>query len=159
MKRGVLKNVLLSVCVLASLGLQGCNKQAEVKTEGAGKYGMMDDNTPDLAAVKFFNVIYKDKDISRALTVASPKMERLLKSYHTPRNVQRHVFNLSYDEVEITIDPGSGVGRDEFAKDAVITLLFSGTLHGDKYEDLRVVEMIREGNKWKVDKVRADKYL
>lgn len=159
MGRGMLKNVFICLCIVAALGLQGCNKKPEVKAEGAGKYGMMDDNTPDLAAVKFFDLIFTDKDINRALTVASPKMERLLKSYHTPRNVQRHVFNLSYDEVEITVDPGSGVGRNEFAESATVTLLFSGTLHGDRYEDLRIVEMIRVGTKWKVDKIRADKYL
>ena len=159
MERAMLKNVLLCICILSSLILVGCNKPPAVKADGAGKYGMMDDNTPDLAAVKFFDLIYTDNDINRALKVASPKMERLLKSYHTPRNVQRHVFNLSYDEVEITVDPGNGVGRNEFAKDAVVTLLFSGTLRGDKYEDLRVVEMIKIGTKWKVDKIRADKYL
>lgn len=155
----MLKKLIFCVFCILLVSLQGCEKAPVAKGGGAGKYGMMDDNTPDAAAVKFFDLIYTDTDISRALTIASPKMERLLRSYHTNRNVQRHVFNLSYDEVVITVDPGAGVGRNEFAKEAIITLLFSGILHGDKYEDVRIVEMVKIGNKWKVDKIRADKYL
>ncbi|WP_051275274.1 hypothetical protein [Aestuariibacter salexigens] len=127
--------------------------------EGAGKYGMMDPNTPEFAAVKFFESIFLDDNLDGALEFSTERMQRLLKSYHTNRNVQRHVLNLSYDSVEIMPDSGDNVGRNEFAKSAVITLFFTGYYNDDKIDDLRTVELIRESGKWRVDEVRADPFM
>ena len=126
--------------------------------EGAGKYGMMDPNTPEFAAVKFFESIYLEDNLDGALSFSTDRMARLLRSYHTNRNVQRHVLNLTYDTVEIMPDSGDNVGRNEFAEAAVITLFFTGHSNGDKVDDLRVVDLVRENGKWKVDKVRADMF-
>ncbi|GAB5379035.1 MAG: hypothetical protein Alis3KO_00300 [Aliiglaciecola sp.] len=140
----------------AVLALQACDTN---KKKGAGKYGMMDTNTPDYAAVAFFEHIYRDKNLNNALAMSTPRMAKILKSYHTNRNVQRHVIDLTYDEVEIQPDTGNSVGRNEFAKSAVVTLFFTGTIHGDRVEDIRIVEMVRIDGKWLVDRVQADKYL
>lgn len=140
------------------LFIQACDSGPKAG-KGAGKYGMMDDNTPDFAAVAFFQHIYQDEKLTGALKLSTPRLAKLLKSYHTNRNVQRHVFNLTYDEVVIQPDTGNTVGRNEFAKSAVVTLFFSGTRNDERIEDIRVIEMVREGNTWLVDKVRADKYL
>lgn len=148
---------LFYILVLLAL-IQACEK-SPTAGQGGGKYGMMDTNTPDFAAVAFFQHIYQDNNLNQALEMSTPKMAALLKAYHTNRNVQRHVFDLMYDEVEIQPDTGNSVGRNEFARDAVVTLFFTGTIHGKRVEDVRVVEMIREGNSWLVDNVRADKYL
>lgn len=145
--------VFLSLIVLSA-----CEPKTKAG-QGGGKYGMMDTNTPDFTAVRFFEHVYRDKSLKGALEISSPRMAKILTSYHTNRNVQRHVFDLVYDEVEIQPDTGNSIGRNEFAKSAVVTLFFTGTRHGDKYEDIRVVEMIRVDKKWLVDKVRADKYL
>lgn len=147
--------VLLTALVLL---LQGCDA-AKKPGGGAGKYGMMDTNTPDYAAVAFFQHIYQDDNINAALAICTPRMAKLVKSYHTNRNVQRHVLDLVYDEVDIQPDTGNSVGRNEFAKSAVVTLFFTGIRHGDRYEDIRIVEMIRDGDKWLVDEIRPDKYL
>lgn len=139
--------------------LQACSDAGPKPGKGAGKYGMMDDNTPDFAAVKFFEHIYNDKNLNGALALSTPKMAKLLRSYHTNRNVQRHVFNLVYDTVEIQPDTGNSVGRNEFAKQAVVTLFFTGERFDERHEDIRVVDMVRVDKEWKVNKVRADKYL
>lgn len=120
---------------------------------------MMDTNTPEYAAIDFFEHIYNDRNLDKALAMSTPKMAKLLKSYHTNRNVQRHVFDLVYDKVDIQPEPGNSFGRSEFAESAEVTLFFSGTLHDDKIEDIRVVEMVRVKDKWFVDLVQADKYL
>lgn len=138
--------------------LQACDSGPKAG-KGAGKYGMMDDNTPDYAAVAFFQHIYQDKKLTAALKLSTPRLAKVLKAYHTNRNVQRHVFNLVFDEVVIQPDTGNTIGRNEFAKSAVVTLFFSGTRNGDRYEDIRVIEMVRQNKTWLVDKVRADKYL
>jgi len=138
--------------------LAGCDSASD-KKDGGGKFGMMDTNTPEYAAIDFFDHIYNDKKLDNALAMSTPKMAKLLRSYHTNRNVQRHVFDLVYDEVEIQPEPGNSFGRNEFAESATVTLFFSGTLHDDKIEDIRVIEMVRVKNKWFVDLVKADKYL
>lgn len=154
MKTLALSKILL-LC-FAIFALQACDTN---KKKGAGKYGMMDTNTPDYAAVAFFEYIYRDTNLNNALAMSTPRMAKILKSYHTNRNVQRHVIDLTYDEVEIQPDTGNSVGRNEFAKSAVVTLFFTGTIHGDRVEDIRIVEMVRIDGKWLVDRVQADKYL
>ncbi|MCF2947001.1 hypothetical protein L0668_02705 [Paraglaciecola aquimarina] len=129
-----------------------CEK-AEPK-KGVGKFGMLDSNVPEFAAIEFFNKIYKTNDLSGAIEYSTPKMERLLRSYHTNKAVQKHVLNMRFDEV--TVQPSTrSAGRNEFAKEAQISLFFEGTLDGDIFKDLRVVSLIRIDKEWKVDSVSA----
>lgn len=146
------------VALLLLVILQGCDSGSN-KGSGAGKFGMMDTNTPEYSAIEFFEYIYNDKKLDNALAMSTPRMAKLLKSYHSNRNVQRHVFDLVYDEVTIQPQPGNSFGRNEFAESAIVTLFFSGTLHDNKVEDIRVVEMVRKDGKWLIDLVQADKYL
>lgn len=148
--------ILLSVALIT---LGGCGDSKPKRGEGAGKYGMIDPNTPHYAAMQFFDHIYYDKTLKGAMSLSTPRLAKLLKSYHTNRNVQRHVLNLTYDEVEIQPDAGNSVARSEFSQKAVVTIFFTGTRHGDKFEDIRIVEMERIEGDWKVSKIRADKYL
>ncbi|MEP4889637.1 MAG: hypothetical protein ABJV04_06390 [Aliiglaciecola sp.] len=146
---------LFSFCILI-LFLQACDNESK---KGAGKYGMMDTNTPDYAAVEFFQHVYNDKNLNKAIAMSTERMARLLNSYRTNRNVQRHVFDLVYDEVDIQPDTGNSIGRSEFAESAVVTLFFTGTLYDERVEDIRVIEMVRKDGKWLVDKIQPDKYL
>ncbi|QHJ10665.1 hypothetical protein FX988_00885 [Paraglaciecola mesophila] len=122
---------------------------------GAGKYGMMDTNIPEYAAVQFFTHIYADDDLTGALEYASPKLARLMKSYRINRNVQRHVLNLTFDKVEIK-PSAANAGRNEFAKEASVSLFFEGTLNGEIVKDLRQVKLIRSKSGWKVDEVSVE---
>ncbi|MCV2885381.1 hypothetical protein OE749_11815 [Aestuariibacter sp. AA17] len=145
--------------VFFAFTLQACSDNDDVQNQSAGKYGMLDPNTPHYAAMKFFEHIYYDSNLNGAVELSTPRMGRLLQSYHNNRNVQRHVLNLIYDEVEIQPDAGNSVGRAEFAKKAVVSVFFTGHRHDKKHEDIRVVEMVKMDGDWKVSKVRADKYL
>ncbi|GAC33826.1 hypothetical protein [Paraglaciecola polaris] len=125
------------------------------KSTGAGKYGMMDTNIPEYAAVQFFTHVYGDKNLDGALQFASPKLARLMKSYRINRSVQRHVLNMAFDKVEIK--PGaSNAGRNEFAKEASVSLFFEGTLNGEVIKDLRTVKLVRMNKGWKVDEVSVN---
>ena len=138
--------------------LTACGGEGPRKGEGVGKYGMMPDNTPEYTTVKFFESLYNEKDIPMVLSYSSPRMSRLVESYRTSKNIQRHVVNLKYDEVTIELDSGDQRGRTEFADTAMVTVFFSGTFGEDKIEDLRTVELVRLNNKWKVDKVKPSRY-
>jgi hypothetical protein len=137
---------------LSLLLLSACDTSGVKEKQGAGKFGMLDTNIPEYAAEQFFVHIYNDKDITGALKLSSPRMERLLKSYRTNRNVQRHVFNMPFDTVEIRQLSGNA-GRNEFAKDANVTIFFEGELDGKILKDLRAVKLLRIDKEWKVDEV------
>ena len=117
-----------------------------------GKYGMMDPNVPEYAAVEFFDYIYHDKTLDNALTKASPNLARLIQSYNTNKNVQRHILNLRFDTVEIT-PHATGAGRTQFAKETKIFVYFEGKLNGELIKDMRVVDLVRINDSWKVDKI------
>ncbi|WP_339772831.1 hypothetical protein [uncultured Paraglaciecola sp.] len=142
----------LFVLLVSLLLISACDGS---KSTGAGKYGMMDNNIPEYAAVEFFTHIYEDKNLNGALKFASPKLSRLMKSYRINRNVQRHVLNMPYDKVEIK-PKAANAGRNEFAKEASVSLFFEGTLNGQIIKDLRVVKLIRTKDGWKVDEVSVN---
>lgn len=120
--------------------------------QGGGKFGMLNSGIPEFAAIEFFNQIYHGKDIEGAVKLSTPKMERLLRSYHTNKGVQNHVLNMRFDKVEIQPSTRSA-GRNEFAKEAKISLFFEGELNGNIIKDMRMVQLIKDGNDWKVDQV------
>ena len=147
----MLKNAYLLLIVIAFFS--AC-KPDEPK-QGGGKFGMLDTNIPDFAAIEFFEHIYHDKNLNGAIKLSTQKMERLLRSYHTNKGVQKHVLNMRFDKV--TIQPSTrSAGRNEFAKEATISLFFEGTLDGDIFKDMRVVELVRIDGEWKVDEVSVE---
>jgi hypothetical protein len=140
---------------LLCLFVAACGESGPRKGEGVGKYGMMPDNTPEYTTIKFFEYL---KNVPMVLDNSSPRMARLIESYRTSKNIQRHVVNLKYDTVKIELDSGDARGRTEFADSAMVTVFFSGTFGEDKVEDLRTVELVRLNNKWKVDKIKPSRY-
>ena len=111
--------VLLAVCIIS---LAGC---------GEGGFESSNEDTAESAALAFFDNIYNAKNFREAITHASPRMARLMKSYHTPRAVARHVVNLRYDgQVHMEIDAGDSVGRAQYATKQNVSIFFSGNLSG-----------------------------
>lgn len=147
----MLKNI--SFLLVISLLLIAC-EEATIK-KGGGKFGMLDDGIPEFAAIQFFEQIYHSKNLDGAIKLSTPKMERLLRSYHTNKGVQKHVLNMRFDKVNIQPSTRSA-GRNEFAKEAQISLLFEGELDGDIVKDMRVVELIKIDQDWKVDEVSVE---
>ena len=150
-----MKNFLHLLCIASLICIMsGCEKEERI-----GRYGMLDENTPEYTAVMFIRGIYLDDSIDRALDISTDRLARILQRYHTNNNVQRHLFNLKYDTVEVTPQTGQSVGRTEYAESAIVTLFFSGEYNGDKVEDLRTLELVKVNGRWKVDKVQADPFL
>lgn len=147
----MLKNFSLILIFAVLLG--ACDKAPP--KPGGGKFGMLDSGNPEFAAIEFFEQIYHAKGIEGAIKVSTPKMERLLRSYHTNKGVQKHVLNMRFDKV--TIQPRSrSAGRNEFAKEAEIALFFEGDLDGEILKDMRIVDLVKVGDDWKVDAVSLD---
>jgi hypothetical protein len=147
--------------IVLLFGLSGCmDKQKPKGEEDGGRYGMMSGDSAESAALKFFSAIYNDNDMDVALYYATDRMSKLLKSYHTPRAVARHVINLRYQgDVLMEIDAGDTVGRQEYATRQRVSIYFSGHYQGDLVDELRTVQMIREDGEWRVDSILTDKFL
>lgn len=111
------------------------------------------DGTPEDAALNFFDALYNKRDLEQVLYLSSPRMKRLVKSYASINNVQRHLLNLSYDKVKIALDTGNSKLRTQFSKNSKISIFFSGTYFDDKIEDLRIAVMTKVDGKWRVDRV------
>jgi hypothetical protein len=139
-------NFLLLFTVL----LSACDKAPP--KQGGGKFGMLDSSNPEFAAIEFFDHIYHSSGVEGAIKFSTPKMKRLIRSYHTNKGVQKHVLNMRFDKVKMQPNSRSA-GRNEFAKDAQISMFFEGQLDGNILKDIRIVDLVKEDSGWKVDKV------
>ena len=141
----------LPVLAFFLLLLTGCNK------EEPGEQNLkVKNDTPEHAALLFARSVYEERTIETALSLSTPRLQRVLNSYHINSNVQRHIFNLKYDNVKIIPDGGNKIGRAQFAETASVTLFFTGTYGDDHIEDLRSVKLLRQDGQWKVDRIAAD---
>jgi len=144
----MLKNI--SLIIIIAILISACEESATKKR--GGKFGMSDGNVPEFAAIEFFEHIYHSKGLEGAIQLSTPKMERLIRSYRTNKSVQKHILNMRFDTVTIKTNSRSA-GRNEFSQNAQVSIFFAGKLHGNILKDLRVVELIKVDNNWKVDAV------
>jgi hypothetical protein len=106
--------------------LSACNDQAKTMDTKSG--------SPEYAANQFFYSIYNRKNIDEMSKYATPKLQRIIKSYGSTNAVARHLLNMQFDEVIIEIDRGSNL-RESYGDKATISLIFNGRLHGNKKAD------------------------
>ena len=115
-------------------------------------------DNPEHVAVAFFNAIYNEKDVKKAALVCNPKLARLLLHYQTPQAVARHLFNMSYDKVEIKPDDSGVKLREQFKGSAVITLYFDGYYQDERLKDVKRLSILQRDGKWYIDKILKDPF-
>ncbi|MGB3725984.1 MAG: hypothetical protein WA981_09490 [Glaciecola sp.] len=137
--------------VLSSL-LLACSKNND-EVVRAGKYGMMSSGTPQYTAVLFMRAVYNEKTLTKAVSMSTPRFGRILKGYHTPKSVQRQVFNLRLDTM--TTEPVSGGSMifTELQEEAEIEMKIIGTYNRNKITELKTLSMVKVSGDWKVNKV------
>ena len=113
---------------------------------------------PEVVAIEFFNALYNEKNIKKAASVCSPQLSRIIKHYKSHKAVARHLFNMSYDKVEITPDDSGVKVREQFKNSAVITIYFDGYYHDDHIKDVKRLSLIQIDNRWVIDKVLKDPF-
>lgn len=146
-------NLLFVVILICAAG---CKKEKEV---GVGRYGMLDDGTPQYTAVQFMQSLYNDPNTDKVMELSTDRLARVLKRYRSNRNIQRNVMNLMFDTVEITPKGAGTAGRAEFSQEATIHLFFTGYKEGEKMDDIRTIEMVKVSGEWRVDKIQPDRFL
>ncbi len=113
---------------------------------------------PEQISVSFFSALYNDKDIKKAAAVCSPKLARIILHYRSANAVARHLFNMSYDHVDIkTEDTGVKV-RQLFKNKATITVYFDGTYQNERIKDIKRLALIQKNGDWYIDKILKDPF-
>lgn len=113
---------------------------------------------PELVAVAFFNALYNEKNVTKAASVCRPQLARILLHYKSSRAVARHVFNMSYDNVEITPDDSGVKVREQFEDTAIITLYFNGIYNEVRHRDVKKVAMVQKDGKWAIEELLKDPF-
>ena len=113
---------------------------------------------PELVAVAFFNALYNEKDLKKAASVCSPKLSRIILHYNSPKEVARHMFNMSYDTVTPSPDSSGVKVRERFKDSAVITVYFEGMYNKEKIKDVKRVSLIQSNGKWVINKILKDPF-
>lgn len=115
-------------------------------------------DNPEVVAIEFFNALYNENNIEKAASVCSPKLSRIILHYKSTKAVARHLFNMSYDRVEIKPDDSGVKVREQFKNSAVITVFFDGYYHDDNLKDVKRLSLIQIDNKWVIDKILKDPF-
>ena len=136
------------VLLLSLLALFGCEKIIE-KGEAP--------QTPESVTLSFFEAIYTERDVSKALPYVTPEMREILEHYHIAASVQRYVLGLSMTDVKVSIDE---IDIDFFRKftDEVTVIVKMEGLKGGKYWiDDRTLRLKKQGKKWIIVEVLPEK--
>lgn len=144
-----MKNILLILILLSSSILSGCGSEDAPKGEK---------NTPGNVATLYFDALYNQNDLNKAMGYATPKMARIMKSYGTAGQFARNLVNMQYDEVVIEVDMTNMSLREQYGDRANINLIFTGYFNGKKIDDMRSVKMMRKKGNWYIEKINADPF-
>ncbi|MEW6992559.1 hypothetical protein AADZ91_17990 [Colwelliaceae bacterium 6441] len=115
-------------------------------------------DNPELVTVAFFHALYNEKNLTKAASVCSPKLARIILHYKSTKAVARHLFNMSYDSVEISPDDTGVKVREQFKNKAVITVYFDGEYNENKLKDVKRISLLQIDDKWVIDKILKDPF-
>jgi hypothetical protein len=141
-----LKFIVLSITLL----LSACGEEDKNKITNV--------EDPEIVTIAFFNALYNEKNIEKAASVCSPKLARIILHYKSPRAVARHLFNMSYDKVDIKPDDSGVKVREQFKNSADITVYFDGYYYDEHIKDVKRLSLIQIDNKWVIDKILKDPF-
>lgn len=113
---------------------------------------------PEKVAVAFFEALYNEKNAKKAASVCSPRLARIVMHYKSPSAIARHLFNMSYDNVEIKPDDSGVKVREQFKDAAVITVYFDGYYQNDRIKEVKRLSLVQINDKWVIDKILKDPF-
>ncbi|PKG84543.1 hypothetical protein CXF85_08005 [Colwellia sp. 75C3] len=145
-----LKNVLLALLICSITLLTACGEDNSQRITTV--------DNPETVAIAFFDALYNEKNVEKAASVCSPKLARLILHYRAPGAVARHLFNMSYDNVEISPDSSGVKIREQFKGTANITVYFDGYYQDNRLKDVKRLAIIQRDGKWFIDKVLKDPF-
>lgn len=113
---------------------------------------------PEEISISFFSALYNDKDINKAAAVCEPNLARVILHYRSAKAVGRHLFNMSYDKVNIRTEDSGVKVRQMFKNKAVITIYFDGIYFENRIKDIKRLSLIQRDGRWYIDKILKDPF-
>jgi len=117
-----------------------------------------DVGSPEYAAGAYFHAIYISKNLDAACRLATEAYARVLSSYGSTRSITNTLYNMTFDEVTISIDRTGKNLREQYGSEAEITLLFEGKNNGNKKIEIRVARMIKVNGEWRIEGVKSNPF-
>ncbi len=115
-------------------------------------------DNPELVSIAFFDALYNEKNVEKAASVCNPKLARLVLHYRSAEAVARHLFNMSYDNVEISPDTGGVKVREQFKGNANITIYFDGYFQESRIKEVKRLALVQRNGEWFIDKILKDPF-
>jgi hypothetical protein len=132
---------LLSLFLLFPL-LFGCNsEEKEIKISEKD------------VAIAFFNAIYNENDVKKALSLSSESFQNELSRYHTTKNIARRVFDMRFDSVDLHTSAMKTQIINEYKVQVTMMVQFTGQRNGSTYKDYKKIRLVKENDQWLVDKL------
>ncbi|MEW6983140.1 hypothetical protein AAD001_10875 [Colwelliaceae bacterium 6471] len=103
--------------------------------------------------VAFFDAIYNEKDLNKAIALSTENFKNEMKKYQTARNFARRLLNLYFDSVQIDAQKFDTQVIDEFNSKTTMTVLFTGERNGRLHKDIKKIILLKKGDAWLVDQV------
>ena len=145
-----LKNILSFLLLSSVFLLTACDSDDSKKITTV--------NNPEIVALAFFDALYNEKNIEKAASVCNPKLARLILHYRSPQAVARHLFNMSYDKVEMKPDSSGVKIREQFKGSANITVYFDGYYQDKRFKEVKRLAVVQRDGKWFIDKILKDPF-
>jgi len=145
-----LKNFLSTLLLCSVFLLAACSEDNTKKITTV--------DNPETVAIAFFDALYNEKNVEKAASVCSPKLARLVLHYRSPEAVGRHLFNMSYDKVEMRPDSGGVKVREQFKGSANITIYFDGYYQDSRIKEVKRLAFIQRDGEWFIDKILKDPF-
>ena len=145
-----LKKRFISLLTCSLLLLTACGENNDKKITTV--------DNPETVAIAFFDALYNQKNIEKAASVCSPKLARLILHYRSPEAVARHLFNMSFDTVEILPDSSGVKVREQFKGSANIVVYFDGSFQDNRVKDVKRLAILQRDGKWFIDKILKDPF-
>lgn len=136
------KNSSLIFLLLASSFLFGCNSE-EKKIEASEQQ----------VAISFFEAIYNEKDVHKAISLSSTNFKKELEKYKTANNIAHRLFNMRFDSVSLHTSAMKTQIINEFNVQVTMMVQFTGMRNGSTYKDYKKIRLIKENDKWLVDRL------
>lgn len=147
-----------ALCLLVACGEPAAPAPAAPAVQAAAGSAATATDSPELTAVDFFKAVLVDNNLKEAKRHAVPSLKRVLDGYASAKAVGRTLLNMSFDQVEITIEDTNKNVREFYTDKADVMLIFTGIKNDEKVVNMRMVKMEKHDGKWLVAVIKDDPF-
>lgn len=152
---------VICVGLFACLVLLSCSDSSDKQLENAGKFGRINQDSPQFTALQFADALYRENDLAQLKPLTTEQYFGILKAYHTAKNVQRLLLNLRLDPSSVdmkvrAVSLSESLGFEP--GNQTVTLIMSGHFDGDKTTELLDFVLEKQRGRWYVASVSIGRF-